>query len=176
MRCATHVASVLVLSAAMLGCQQPAAPPHNTPASPTPAPAAAPHQPDTTAIDQSVSANLGDPAKLREIIVTLKQAVNQHDAAVVAAMVSYPITVNPHTPNAIRIRTPQDFIASYDKIVTPHIAKVVENQKYEELFVNYQGAMFGSGEVWLAGICKDKECKQTEIKLKTIQNTSGKSN
>lgn len=177
MRCGTYVASLLVLSAAMLGCRQPAAPPQNPPASPTPAPASAsPHQPDTTAIDQSVSANLGDPTKLRETIATLKQAVNQHDAAGVAAMVSYPITINPHTPNAIRIRTPQDFVAGYDKIVTRHIAKVVEDQKYEELFVNYQGAMFGSGEVWLAGICKDKECKQTEIKIRTIQNTSGKSN
>jgi hypothetical protein len=173
MRCTTYAASLLVLAAALLGCQQPAAPTQNPPAGPSPA-STSPHHPDTTAIDQSVSANLGDPTKLREIIATLKQAVNRHDAAVVAAMVSYPITVNPHTPNAIRIRTPQDFVASYDKIVTPHIAKVVEDQKYEELFVNYQGAMFGTGELWLAGICKDKKCEQTDIKIKTIQNTSGK--
>jgi hypothetical protein len=172
MRCTTYAASLLVLAAVLLGCRQPAAPPQNPPASPAPA-SASPHQPDTTAIDQSVSANLGDPTKLRETIAALKQAVNQRDAAAVAAMVSYPITVNPHTRNAIRIRTPQDFVASYDKIITPHIAEVIEKQKYEELFVNYQGAMFGSGEVWIAGICKDKKCEQTDIRIKTIQNTSG---
>ena len=174
MRHITYVASLLVLAAAMIGCHQPATPPQIPQASPTPAPAAPP--PDTNAIDQAVSTNLGDPAKLRETINALKQAVGRHDAAAVAAMVSYPITINPHTPNAIHIRTPQEFVASYDKIITPHIAEVIQKQKYEELFVNYQGAMFGSGEVWIAGICKDKECKQTEIKIKTIQNTSGKSN
>jgi hypothetical protein len=35
--------------------------------------------------------------------------------------------------------------------------------------------MFGTGEIWIAGICKDKECKQSDIKIKTIQNTAGKS-
>ena len=56
-----------------------------------------------------------------------------------------------------------------------HIAKLVEDQRYEQLFITYQGAMFGSGEIWLTGICKDKQCKQTETRVKTIQNTSGKS-
>ena len=125
-------------------------------------------------IDKASEANLGDPAKVQSVVTELKQAVAKHDAATVAALVSYPITVNPRTRKAMRIRTSDAFIASYDRIITSHIADVIEKQKYEDLFVNYQGAMFGSGEVWIAGICRDKECKQTDIKVKTIQNTSGK--
>jgi hypothetical protein len=126
-------------------------------------------------IDKAIETNIGDPVKFHDAFICLQHAIEKHDAAAVAALVSYPITVNPKANKAMRIRTPQAFVASYDKVITPHIAEVIEKQKYDELFVNYQGAMFGSGEVWLTGICKDKECKQTDIKIKTIQNTAGKS-
>ena len=127
-------------------------------------------------IDKAIETNLGDPIKFHDVFTQLQQSVAKHDAAAVAAMVSFPITINPRTNKAMRVRTSQAFAVSYDKIITPYIAKVIEDQKYEELFVNYQGAMFGSGEVWLAGICKDKDCKQTDIRIKTIQNTTGKKN
>lgn len=123
-------------------------------------------------IDKSISDNIGDPAKFQTVFTGLKQAVEKHDAAAVAALVSYPITINPRTKKAISVRTPQTFISRYDQIITPHIADVIEKQKYEDLFVNYQGAMLGSGEVWIAGICKDKACKQVDIRIRTIQNTT----
>ena len=126
-------------------------------------------------IDKAIETNIGDPVKFHDVFTQLQEAVAKHDTAAVAALVSYPITINPHTNKAMRVRTPQAFVASYDKIVTPHIAKVVGDQKYEQLFVNYQGAMFGSGEVWLAGICKDSSCKQSEIRIRTIQNTAASS-
>jgi hypothetical protein len=123
-------------------------------------------------IDKSISDNVGDPAKFQAFLADLKQAVQKHDADAVAVFVSYPITVNPRTKMARRVRTSKAFVASYDKIITQHIANVIKNQRYEDLFVNYQGAMFGSGEIWVAGICKDKECKQSDIKIRTIQNTN----
>jgi hypothetical protein len=126
-------------------------------------------------IDQSITDNIGDPAKFQAFFSSLKQAVEKHDASAVSAMVSYPMTIHPGTKGAIHVRTPQNFIAQYDKIVTPHIADIIQKQKYEDLFVNGQGAMLGSGEVWIGGICKDKTCKQSEIKIRTIQNTAGKS-
>lgn len=132
-------------------------------------------QTGSSSLDKSIADNVGDPAKFQTFFASLKQAVEKRDAAAVAAMVSYPITVNPRTKATITIRTPQSFIARYDKIITPHIGEVITKQKYENLFVNYQGAMLGSGEIWIAGICKDKACKQSEIKIRTIQNTAGKS-
>lgn len=126
-------------------------------------------------VDKAIENNIGDPAKFQSVVTDLQKAVAKQDAATVAALVSYPITINPRTKKAMRVRTPQAFIASYDTIITPHIADVIEKQKYEQLLVNYQGAMFGTGEVWIAGICKAKECKESDIKIKTIQNTAGKS-
>lgn len=175
MRRTTCLASLLALAATLLACRQPAAPPQKAADKPvstsTQAPAT-PHQPDTATVDSSISTNIGDPAKFREVMAMLQEAVRKHDAEAVAALVSYPITINPHTPAAASVRTPATFIARYDQIITPHVAEVIEKQKYEDLFVNYQGAMLGSGEVWIAGICKDKTCKQMDIKVRTIQNTN----
>ena len=138
------------------------------------APPTAATTPAPAAIDQSIATNVGDPAKFREVMTAFQQAVQKHDASAVAALVSYPIDINPHTKQVLHIRTPAAFIAQYNSIITRHITDVVEKQKYEDLFVNYQGAMFGSGEVWISGICKDKACKQTDIRIRTIQNTAGK--
>ena len=124
-------------------------------------------------IDKSISDNIADPAKFQAFFADLKQAVQTHDADAVAALVSYPITVNPRTKAAKRVRTPKAFVARYDTIITPHIADVIEKQKYEDLFVSYRGAMFGSGEVWVGGICKGKVCTQSDIRIITIQNTNG---
>ena len=179
MRSTTCLAGLLVLAAATFGCRQSTTPPErpaNPPAAASTQPAAASPQPNSAAvdqIDQSISTNVGDPAKVREILATLQQSVQKHDSAAVAAIVSYPITINPHKPNALIIRTPKVFIERYDQIITPHIADVIENQKYEALFVNDQGAMLGDGEVWIAGICRDKTCSQTDIRIRTVQNTTG---
>jgi hypothetical protein len=177
MRSSTCLAGLLVLSTSIFGCRQPPGPQQKPAEKSVAAPAPdtqTAHPTKTTAVDQAIAANIGDPAKFREVMATLQQAVHGHDATVVAALVSYPITINPKTPAAVTIRTPKDFAAHYDQIITPHIAEVIETQKYEGLFVNYKGAMLGDGEVWITGICKDQTCSQTDIKIQTIQNTSGK--
>jgi hypothetical protein len=182
MRRKTHSVNVLFFAAASMlaSCSKPpAAPePHETPAPVSASPAIstpAPASMASTAMDRSIAANVGDPAKFRETMTTLRQAVQKHDAPAVAALVSYPITIDPHTKKTLRIGAPPAFITQYDQIITPHIAEVIDKQKYEDLFVNYQGAMLGSGEVWISGICKDKACKQADIRIRTIQNTTGKS-
>jgi hypothetical protein len=170
------VALVLLAVISVTGCSKPPATPkpHETPSATSPAQPAPPSAPTNSATDQSIAANVGDPAKFRELMTSLQQAVQKHDASAVAALVSYPMDINPHTKKVLHIRTPEAFVAQYDSIITPHVAEVVAKQKYDKLFVNYQGAMLGDGELWIAGICKDKDCKQSEIKIRTIQNTGGK--
>jgi hypothetical protein len=61
---------------------------------------------------------------------------------------AYPIGVKLDGKTTI-IRTPKAFIRDYDRIITPAIAGVIEQQKYGDFFINYQGVMFGRGEVWI---------------------------
>ncbi len=127
---------------------------------------------NTTAdVDKAIDNNLGGHVRVHQVFTELQQAVAKHDATTVAALVNYPLAVKFKGAPAI-IRTPQSFIANYDRILTPEITSAIEKQRYDDLMVNYQGAMFGNGQVWLAGICRDKGCKQSDIKIRTIQSTA----
>ena len=130
---------------------------------------------DPAKVDTSIDTIFGEDshAKVHLVFTDLQQAVAKHDAAAVAALVHYPLRVKLHGKPAY-INTPKSFTRNYDHIITPDIAAVIQNQKYEDLFVNYQGAMFGDGEVWITAFCIDNACKPPDIKIGTIQTTTPK--
>ncbi len=119
--------------------------------------------------NKAIDDALGDHAQYETAIKSLQQGVKDKDAKAVAALVDYPISVKIDGKD-MEIKSEKDFVAHYDAIFTPAIAKVVEDQKYEDLFVNYQGIMFGDGQVWINGICKDSACKAFDAKVVTIQD------
>ena len=127
-------------------------------------------QTSPTTLDKSIDLSVGDHVKVQQLLTTLQQAVAKHDAAAVAALVHYPIKVNPGK-KPFTVKNEKAFIKDYDGIITQDIAAAIFKQKYENLFVNSQGAMIGDGEVWITGFCRDKSCKQSDIKIGTIQDT-----
>jgi hypothetical protein len=123
-----------------------------------------------TALDKSIDLSVGNHVKVQQLLTTLQQAVAKHDAATVASLVHYPIKVNPGK-KPFTVKNEKAFIKDYDNIITQDIQAAIFKQKYENLFVNSQGAMIGDGEVWITGFCRDKSCKQSDIKIGTIQDT-----
>jgi hypothetical protein len=126
--------------------------------------------PAPTDHDKSIDLSVGDHTKVHQILTELQQAVTKHNPAAVAALVHYPIKVNPGK-KPFTIKNEKEFIKDYDQIITPDIASAIYKQKYDNLFVNSEGAMIGDGEVWITGFCRDKTCKQSDIKIGTIQDT-----
>jgi hypothetical protein len=126
--------------------------------------------PTPTDHDKSIDLSVGDHTKVHQILTELQQAVSKHNPAAVAALVHYPIKVNPGK-KPFTIKNEKEFIKDYDRIITPDIASAIYKQKYDNLFVNSEGAMIGDGEVWITGFCRDKTCKQSDIKIGTIQDT-----
>ena len=126
---------------------------------------------DEASVNQSIDEQLGDHTKYQAVIVALQKAVAEHDAKGVAALVSYPIGVEINGKET-NVKSPKVFEENYDGIITPSIADAITKQQYSDLFVNYQGIMFGDGEVWISGICNDDECKEFDAKVSTIQDTS----
>lgn len=124
---------------------------------------------DNKTTNQAIDDALGNHAQYETAIKALQQGVKDKDAKAVAALVSYPISVKISGKDT-EIKSEKDFVTHYDAIFTPKIAKAVEDQKYEDLFVNYQGIMFGDGQVWINGICKDSACKAFDAKIVTIQD------
>ena len=123
-----------------------------------------------TAVDKSIDLSVGDHVKVQQLLTKLQQSVASHNAAAVAALVHYPIKVNPGK-KPFTVKNEKAFIKDYDGIITHDIQDAILKQKYESLFVNSQGAMIGDGEVWITGFCRDKTCKQSDIKIGTIQDT-----
>jgi hypothetical protein len=152
----TQLASLILIAGALFPPTQPAA---------QTAPAAS-----ITALDKSIDLSVGDHVKVRQILTQLQQAVASHNAPAVATLIHYPIKVNPGK-KPFTLKNEKEFIKDYDRIITHDIQDVILNQKYENLFVNSQGAMIGDGEVWITGFCRDKSCKQSDIRIGTIQDT-----
>jgi hypothetical protein len=123
-----------------------------------------------TDLDKSIDLSVGDHTKVHTILTQLQQAVAKHNASTVASLVHYPIKVNPGK-KPFTVKNQKEFIKDYDRILTHDIEDAIFKQKYENLFVNSQGAMIGDGEVWITGFCRDKSCKQSDIKIGTIQDT-----
>ena len=122
-------------------------------------------------VDQAISANLGDPAAFHEAFDAIQQAVGDDDAAALAEWVQFPINVR-IGDKAETLEDADAFVNAYPEVFSDAIKAAVTGQAYEDLFVNYQGAMFGDGQVWVSGICKTDACEAVDWRIITIQEAA----
>ena len=171
--------SMAVFAALWLAACTPATP--DTPASTRDAapagrvaapPAAAPAiADDPSAVNQAIDEALGDHVRYEAVIRQLQQAVAANDAAAVATLVDYPFATV-RDGQSLKIADAEAFVRDYDRIMTPPIAEAIKRQRYSELMVNYKGVMFGNGEAWVIGICRDDACKNVDVRVVALQPTS----
>ncbi len=133
-----------------------------------PSPAASGEADNRHQVNQRIAQVLGDPARYETAILAFQQAVQQKDAATVAAMIDFPFKTR-IDGKPITIPDATAFIAQYGRIVTPPIADAIVQQRYSDLFVNQKGVMFGKGEAWLNGVCTDAACASFEVRVIALQ-------
>lgn len=175
----------LIPALMLAACSQPAAPPAEPAAdAPPPMEASAPATPAASATEPAASAPaapaaeapaedararietlLGDAAQFEKVFNAFKAAVVGGDRAAVVEEVRFPLNVG----GGKKITGPGEFQRNYEKIITPAVVKAVSEQDFGMVFVNQQGVMIGSGQVWLNGQCLDQACTKTEVKVITIQ-------
>lgn len=112
---------------------------------------------------------LGDADQYETLFNNLQRGVAANDAAAVAALMRYPLNVHVGG-NKRSVADAATFQRDYSRIITPAIAKVIAEEKFDRLFVNGQGVMLGSGQVWMNGKCLDKECSKADAKVVTVQD------
>ena len=122
-------------------------------------------------VNAQIDKVLGNHARYETTINAFQQAVAAGSKEDVAAFVRYPIRVS-IDGKAATISSSGAFISNYDAIMTPNIVGAIKAQKYEDLLVNSQGVMFGNGQAWLVGICLDRKCRQSVVKVITLQDAS----
>lgn len=141
--------------------------PATTAATPATVPASNPE--GDKAVNDAIDSSLGDHARYRPVILEFQSAVAAGDASRVAALVNYPLGVDIGGKNTV-LKNEKEFVARYAEFMTPDISKAIVETKYSDLFVNYKGVMFGSGQAWINGICKDDKCKAFDVKVVTLQH------
>lgn len=121
--------------------------------------------------DAAVDTTLGDHTAYRTAFDAIHKAVIDGDKAGFAAWVSYPIGVTADGEE-MKLSDAAQFEEHYDNILTDEIKDAITAQKWQDVFVNYQGIMYGNGQVWLTGICKDDKCGAFDVRIVTIQSTA----
>lgn len=110
---------------------------------------------------------LGNAGKYESVFNDLQRGIAAGDRAAVAGLMRYPVRVS-IAGKSQQVKDAAAFQRDYDKIVTPSLSKLIGEQKFDELFVNWQGVMLGQGEVWINGVCPDNDCKNADVKVNNI--------
>lgn len=79
---------------------------------------------------------------------SVQQAIAAGDQALVASYGLYPVRINYSDGTSEQIADAKQFVAKYDKIITPSVVQAMKDQAIADLFVNWQGVMAGAGQMW----------------------------
>jgi hypothetical protein len=105
----------------------------------------------------------------RQFFSSLKRAVLSGDKVAVSKMMRYPLKANISNPKRNQVASSDEFIKHYDEILNEAVVRAIREQEFNELFVNYQGIMIGSGEFWI-NATRDSNAKAGRMCVITINN------
>lgn len=118
-------------------------------------------------VNATIDQEIGDHSLFETAFADLQGAVADGNAAAVAQYVDFttPITVDGKEES---FADEADFAKAYHRLFTKRVVKAVTEQDYASLFVNSEGVMFGSGELWLNGECTDAACSTIRVVIIAI--------
>jgi hypothetical protein len=109
---------------------------------------------ETTDVERRLRTVAGlDPEVVRQTLTELQAAVRSRDAASFAGHVVFPQVVLLDGQRTI-VETAEEFSHNFGEIVNTPLRRVILRQRFADLFVNWRGCMFGSGEIWLGSHAK----------------------
>jgi hypothetical protein len=124
------------------------------------------------ALDERTQFLFGRPAsEVIDFLLEIQDSLRTADKAKLASLVYYPITISRFEgDNDKEIQNAEEFIANYEKIVTPEWKVIILSQEPARLFTNWQGVMVHRGELWFTAICTDTSCQESELYIVTINH------
>ena len=93
-------------------------------------------------------AGIDSPQAAKDFLDSMQTAAAKEDKAAIANLVRYPFTTYKAGEVQREYSDPSELIADFDNVVTAGVLAEIQNASYEDIFVNYQGAMIGNGAVW----------------------------
>jgi hypothetical protein len=125
------------------------------------------------ALDKRTRVLFGMPAsEVIDFLLEIQNSIRTNDKEKLASLVYYPITIYQFEGNNDKeIQNAEEFIANYEKIVTPEWKDIILSQEPAGLFTNWQGIMISRGELWFTAVCTDKSCQDSKLYIVTINHT-----
>ena len=93
-------------------------------------------------------AGIEGPQEAKEFLEAMRIAAEKEDRVAIAALIHYPFKTYETGVVQAEYESPTAFLVDFDQIVTDDVLSAMQMASYEDLFVNYQGAMIGNGAVW----------------------------
>jgi hypothetical protein len=93
-------------------------------------------------------AGINDPQAVKDFVAEMNSAAAAADPQAIAALVHYPFAIYDNGNIVKTYETSADLLADFDQVVTPSVITAMSQATYEDLFINYQGAMISNGAVW----------------------------
>ncbi|MEO8454844.1 MAG: hypothetical protein ABI454_06770, partial [Sphingomicrobium sp.] len=116
------------------------------------------------AVDAAAQSNVVTGSRIRQpptayaaFVPRLQAAVRTNDRRALIRLIAFPLRVNgPGGPKFYR--DGRSVKRDFERIFTPRVRRAILDQASNGLFVRDQGAMVGSGEVWIAQTCPNRAC------------------
>ncbi|HWA18845.1 MAG TPA: hypothetical protein VG757_07585 [Devosia sp.] len=120
-------------------------------------------------VDQRIDEVLKNHVPYEAAYVDIKAAVEANDVEALSEYIPYgsPFLVN---GKAVTLKDAEEFKARVGEFFNDKVKEAVLAQPYETLFVNADGVMFGVGQLWLSGICRDEACNEFDVKITAFNN------
>ena len=103
-------------------------------------------------------------AEVERFAKEVRKTILEKDWEALSGFCLYPVSVSGNA-----IETPEDFIAAMNSAeISDEFFEQVEKESCEEMASNYQGCMFGNGEVWISCSISDPEAEQYDMGVITL--------
>ena len=109
----------------------------------------------------------GDLTGFNDAFGIVTTAMAEGDLQRLAAFADYPLLVH-NGDNTYNVESGDDFVDNIQDYVTDETQQIVANQRYDQLFVNGDGVMFGDGAMWMARACDNDDCSEGHWFIKSI--------
>jgi hypothetical protein len=97
--------------------------------------------------------------EVRQFLQRLQRAQAKGDSEAIVTFVRFPFTRYSHGKVQKRYKSKAELLTDFDLVFTAMVLDGIRAARFETLFLNYQGAMIGDGEVWF-----DKRAGEIAIK------------
>ena len=121
---------------------------------------------------RSTADNYPDLGNAYVMFRKIQQAFRTRNPALLAQLSAFPLRFVAEGKNVgdgrLRIfRNRHELFAHKKEIFGEKMRRLILDQEFDRLFVNWQGFMFGSGELWFSGRCLDK-CRRHDFRIVII--------